>query len=211
MEEIRRCRPYFIGLLGERYGWVPESIPDELIEKEPWLREQCEGRKSVTELEILHGVLRDPKMAGHAYFYFRDPEYIKGKSSDFASEDEQSTEKLRILKQQIRDKQFPVRENYPSPEDLGELILKDLTAVIDKLYPEGSQPDPLDREAMDHEAYAASRAQVYIGRESYYQRLDEHADGQSEQPLVILGKAAAASRRFWPPGLCDTASEIRRR
>jgi nephrocystin-3 len=28
LEEIDRCRPYFIGLLGERYGWVPDkSIP----------------------------------------------------------------------------------------------------------------------------------------------------------------------------------------
>jgi hypothetical protein len=27
LEEIKRCRPYFIGLLGERYGWVPEEIP----------------------------------------------------------------------------------------------------------------------------------------------------------------------------------------
>ena len=24
LEEIKRCRPYFIGLLGERYGWVPK-------------------------------------------------------------------------------------------------------------------------------------------------------------------------------------------
>ena len=24
LEEIKRCRPYFIGLLGERYGWIPE-------------------------------------------------------------------------------------------------------------------------------------------------------------------------------------------
>ncbi|MBM3245576.1 MAG: DUF4062 domain-containing protein, partial [Candidatus Omnitrophica bacterium] len=23
LDEIRACRPYFIGLLGERYGWVP--------------------------------------------------------------------------------------------------------------------------------------------------------------------------------------------
>jgi hypothetical protein len=23
LAEIKRCRPYFIGLLGERYGWVP--------------------------------------------------------------------------------------------------------------------------------------------------------------------------------------------
>jgi len=35
--EIERCRPYFIGLLGERYGWVPEEIPDELLEVQPWL------------------------------------------------------------------------------------------------------------------------------------------------------------------------------
>lgn len=27
LEEIRRCRPYFIGLLGERYGWVPDEVP----------------------------------------------------------------------------------------------------------------------------------------------------------------------------------------
>ena len=33
LEEIRRCRPYFIGLLGERYGWVPDEIPAELIER----------------------------------------------------------------------------------------------------------------------------------------------------------------------------------
>jgi tetratricopeptide (TPR) repeat protein len=189
LEEIKRCRPYFIGLLGERYGWVPDIIPPELLETEPWLKEQFEGRKSVTELEILHGVLRDPKMAGHAYFYFRDPEYIKGKSSDFASEDAQSKEKVRILKQQIRAKQFPVRENYPTPEALGELVLKDLTAVINTLYPEGTQPDPLDREARDHEAYARSRTQVYIGRDSYYRRLDEHAARKSSQPLVLLGES----------------------
>ncbi len=23
LEEIKRCRPFFIGLLGDRYGWVP--------------------------------------------------------------------------------------------------------------------------------------------------------------------------------------------
>ena len=25
LAEIARCRPYFIGLLGERYGWVPDA------------------------------------------------------------------------------------------------------------------------------------------------------------------------------------------
>ena len=26
LEEIQRCRPYFIGLLGERYSWAPLSV-----------------------------------------------------------------------------------------------------------------------------------------------------------------------------------------
>ena len=38
--------------------------------------------RSVTELEILHGVLRDPAMADHAFFYFRDPAYVEGKPPD---------------------------------------------------------------------------------------------------------------------------------
>ena len=76
LEEIRRCRPYFIGLLGERYGWIPEAIPAEVLEHEPWIREHADGadKKSVTELEILHGVLNNPEMADHAFFYFRDPD-----------------------------------------------------------------------------------------------------------------------------------------
>ena len=69
LEEIKRCRPYFIGLLGERYGWVPDEISQALIEREPWLAEH--RQHSVTELEILHGVLRNPAMADHAFFYFQ--------------------------------------------------------------------------------------------------------------------------------------------
>ena len=75
LDEIHRCRPYFIALLGERYGWVPRELPDELLEREPWLREH--RQRSVTHLEILHGVLNSPAMAGHALFYFRDPTYLE--------------------------------------------------------------------------------------------------------------------------------------
>ncbi len=68
LEEIQRSRPYFIGLLGERYGWIPDGLPLKVIEREPWLKEHVGGRTSVTELEILHGVLRNPAIASHAFF-----------------------------------------------------------------------------------------------------------------------------------------------
>jgi hypothetical protein len=51
--------------------------------------------------------------------------------------------------------------------------------------------DPLDRDAADHEAFAASRARVYIGRQEYFDRLDAHAGGHGDQPLVILGESGS--------------------
>ena len=59
MKEIERCQPWFIGLLGERYGWVPtpEQLPHDLIQQYPWISE-CRDR-SVTELEIIRGVFQN--------------------------------------------------------------------------------------------------------------------------------------------------------
>jgi tetratricopeptide (TPR) repeat protein len=205
LAEIQGCRPYFIGLLGERYGWVPEEIPEELIEREPWLSEHHE--RSVTELEILHGVLNDPEMADHTLFYFRSPAYIDSlppsEQADYrelpspeevaqhGNEEaerraQDRAEKLRGLKQRIRGGGLPLREDYPDPTALGELVLEDLGAIIDRLYPQGSEPEPLEREAAEHEAVAKSRAGVYIGGEAYLERLDRHAAGDGE-PLVVVG------------------------
>ena len=39
LQKNERCPPSFIGLLGERYSWVPEEIPEPLFESEPALGE----------------------------------------------------------------------------------------------------------------------------------------------------------------------------
>ena len=82
LDEIRACRPFFIGLLGERYGWVPgdDAFAADRKEEQPWLKD-LHG-KSVTELEIPPGVLNNPEMAGRAFFYFRDPNYVRSVSAN---------------------------------------------------------------------------------------------------------------------------------
>ncbi len=203
LEEIKRCRPYFIGLLGERYGWIPDSIPAQVIEDEPWIQEYAEGenKKSVTELEILHGVLRNAEMANHSFFYFRDPSFINRlpadqKKADFITEDDQSHQKLNRLKDDIRKQhregklKYEPRENYPDAKSLGEQVLTDFTALIDTLYPKGQEPSPLERERMDHDAFARSRAGVYIGRHEYFDRLDAHVASDAA-PLVVLGESGS--------------------
>jgi hypothetical protein len=55
-------------------------MSDDLIQAQSWLKEHVQEGKSVTELEILHGVLNDPQMATHAFFYFRDPVQARGRT-----------------------------------------------------------------------------------------------------------------------------------
>src|SRR5262249_11809547 len=45
LAEIERSRPYFVGLLGERYGWTPagDAYSAELLAREPWLEQHRGG------------------------------------------------------------------------------------------------------------------------------------------------------------------------
>ena len=180
LAEIENCRPYFIGLLGDRYGWVPDTIPDIVVEENPWLS-QYRG-KSITELEIVHGVLNHPERIQHGYFYFRRPSPT---SLDFS--DETHKEKLTSLKERIRQSNFPVREDYPDAETLGQLVLEDLQKAIDEDFPPRAM-SRFERERLDHDAFAESRKNVYIKRRAYFEKLDSHARGTGA-PLVLEGQS----------------------
>ena len=66
LKEIDRCRPFFIGILGDRYGWIPPT--DEyfkhkrILEEFPWIKEDIKNDLSITEIEIQYGVLRNPSL-----------------------------------------------------------------------------------------------------------------------------------------------------
>jgi len=72
LDEIRRCRPFFIGLLGDRYGWVPplERMKTALVGE---THIKPEKGKSVTDLEIEFGVLASQEQLVRSVFYFREP------------------------------------------------------------------------------------------------------------------------------------------
>ncbi|TRZ54054.1 ATP-binding protein, partial [bacterium] len=57
-------------------------------------------------------------------------------------------------------------------------------------FPIISIPDPLLREANDHEAFAEIRRRTYIGRPDYFEALDRHASGDGG-PLVLLGDSGS--------------------
>ena len=193
LAEIERSRPHFIGLLGQRYGWIPDEIPAAIAQELGWLTD-ASGR-SVTELEILHGVLNDPDSAGHAYFYLRDPAWVAAlpveEQPTYQEQDARGVELLETLKDRVRQSSHPVRV-YDDPVDLAEVVLQDLIDLVDRLYPDATPPDPLDRAAGEHAAFAASRFAGFVPRAQLAARLDEHASGEGS-PLLVSGDAGMGS------------------
>lgn len=74
LKQIDTCRPFFIGILGDRYGWILENLNE--MDGRRFGTAQALTGKSITELEILHGVLRNPKMKQHASFFFRKSDFV---------------------------------------------------------------------------------------------------------------------------------------
>ena len=70
-DEIDKARPFFIAILGDAYGWIPEtgivekSTVDRNIEIDDMLG------KSVTEMEIIYGALKSVS-SSDVRFYFRE-------------------------------------------------------------------------------------------------------------------------------------------
>jgi tetratricopeptide (TPR) repeat protein len=70
--EIARSRPFLIGLLGDRYGWIPPEARARAAASEAGLETDVAG-KSITALEIEHGVLASRDQRCRSRFYFRNP------------------------------------------------------------------------------------------------------------------------------------------
>ena len=188
LAEIDRSRPFFMGFIGDRYGWVPEKDQYDLslLLEQSWLDEH-RGGKSVTELEMLHGVLNNPAMEDRAFFYFRDSAYSQAKGGAYLSEGPPEIAKLEALKDRIRRSGFPVVENYRNPEELAERVRDDLWKLIDEAFPESEVPDALARERLRHEAFTASRLGLYIGGESYFAKIDSAVAAKVRRPVLVTG------------------------
>jgi len=185
LAEIDRARPYFIGMLGERYGWIPspEGFAPDLIERRPWIKKH-QGDKSVTELEILHGVLNNRRMKDRALFYFRSPAYARTKGGDYSPSTEDRI-RQSALKRRIRQRGLPVTA-YANPEALAKRIERDLWKLLDAEFPASEVPDAFERECLRHEAYAAPKRLLYLGGERYQVALEKALDAQ-EARIVIEG------------------------
>jgi tetratricopeptide (TPR) repeat protein len=193
LAEIDRSRPYFIGLLGQRYGWVPDPLPPGLSDQLTWLNDL--SGTSVTEIEILHGALNDDSAHDEVFFYLRDPAWLATRSDDErrllqddASDDAAADhrDRLTALRERVARSGLPCWE-YPDPQALGQRVLADFTGLIDRLFPADDTPDPIGRDNAAHAAFAATQTQGHIVRQGPAAQLDDLI-GRPTPPVIVAGE-----------------------
>lgn len=214
LREIERSRPFLIALLGDRYGWRPPRARITAAASEAGLDADVAG-KSVTELEILHGVLRTPDQQQRSWFYLRDPlpydampqavaaRYDEAHSGDPESAD--NADKLRALKARLasalpaRVRTYAARWNTETQsvtglESWGAQVLEDLWSDLEAETTTFLREAPRtwqeqDRWALDE--FVEGRARGFVGRTAI------------ETDLVQFATLPAPNGTSW--GACVTA------
>ena len=206
LQEVERCRPYFLCLLGERYGWCQpthsEAETDELLHKTfentisqypifNWISNYT--KSSVTELEIRQGYLNSPGDCEHAIFLFRNPEYVNEALHEglisveeipsFLPESEDTQVRLNNLKDEIKTSGAFVKE-YNHHSDIHQIVTKFLKEAIVNDFPDSEgtgDTRPFVMERREHQGFGESRCKVYVGEPKYYDALNEYIshDGDS--------------------------------
>ncbi|MHB8767364.1 MAG: DUF4062 domain-containing protein, partial [Deferrisomatales bacterium] len=208
---IDAVEPFFVCILGQRYGYVPPS--DQI--KDPEDRAAFEGM-SITEMEIRHAVLRG-RHRKRSFFYFRQTPVPKDAAAEalerFLQAD--SAERLTTVKTAIeRDSRRPVRvypcrwtgDGFDDLDAFGRMVLEDLWS--------GVLRDPGFKEAwqktVDHDAelYADDSRPI---PEDVWKQLVEHirpepknlVDSEAEQMAAF-----AKARLKWFQGREEELREL---
>lgn len=178
LNEIENSHPFFIGLLGRRYGSTPDASElkknPELKERYPWIEKYISDGMSITEIEMQYGVLRNQQEMDAAFFI---------KSEVSSNPDDNS--KLTHLKNELYTQhRYPVY-NYTSIDDLCNLVEQEVVSIILKYFKD-ADGTLLERDRGAQKAYMNSRHSFYVKRKEDFDRIDKFVYGD-ESHLVISG------------------------
>ena len=180
-EEIDKCRPYFIGIIGDRYGWIPT---DGDVKKDPlllekyseYIKEYVNEEMSITEMEFMYALQKAQK--SEASFYIKEMNDTNLASS-----------KLEQLINKIKVSGYPYKAGITNVQELSNAVIDHFVKMLDREYPNLNQVvSAVEQERRLHNVFAHTRRIIYIDNESYYRELDNFLQSRSSK-LLITGES----------------------
>lgn len=189
LDEIDRCAPYMIVILGDRYGWIPS---EKLIEDTQKMKQMKLDhlKKSVTALEIEYGALNSAKK-GRTLFYFR--EFIDDVPDQYKSEDQYHEQLLSELKQRIdqltdsRIKKYQI--GYKDGQlygldEFSEMLIHDVSELLKPEWEKNLVLSQEERQRQIHFGFVHEKAKAFKARKLFAEELI-HRILKKEPRLVI--------------------------
>jgi hypothetical protein len=218
LAEVRRCRPFLIVLLGDRYGWIPPADRMTAAAAEEDFTADIVGR-SVTDLEIRFGVLADPAQQPRSFFYFREPlpyedmprEVAALYSEASGSGGDTAASRLAALKEEIartlsdRVRHYsvgwdPARQRVTGLEAWGQKVLEDIWSDLEAATASDQSAEPVSWQAAERLAlddYIEDRTLGFVGREAVLARLQGVAQSPAQEGAswgLVLTEAAGTGK-----------------
>ena len=225
IDYIRTSRPFFIGFVGDRYGWIPpenrwQGIVDSMSDEErAMMSGDLNDVRSVTELEMLFGVLNDRNSLSSSFFFLRKPDVYQqmdpASKAVYCDSEPQCVAKLESLRKKIRDTyqssgytrnviDYDCRWNGKSLE----IDEKAVTAIVEPLVRtimseidiDATDCTELDDMIRADIAFAEGRNSYYVPDTAFLNEVMSHLSS-SPVPLVVksedgMGKTSLIAHLF---------------
>lgn len=170
LKEIEESRPFFIGIIGGRYGWEPKESEisgiDFINDEFGWLKKDIQDGLSITEIEVQYGVLRS-SFPCKAFFY------LKEGVSENQDNDAKAAEKLKAFKESLlSQKKYPVKY-FKDAEELGKLIRKDIGEQLDYYFPRYEETDLIKEASYIQECILRTKTEHYVPLKGAYDYIND--------------------------------------
>jgi DNA polymerase III delta prime subunit len=209
-EIIDQCRPWFLCMLGQRYGHVPDGQV-----------------KSITSDEVFYGVLDDTASRENALFYFRDHSILESIDNDLVDEFREPSgsdeeRKLSELKSNIIAAGFNPRmytavwdadsKSLTALQEFGDNVYSDLMECIERAFgaAQATHTDRYDEQTSAALRHAEALRQSYhLGRrKGVFESVLEHVEtGGENNYLAVTGPPGSGKSSF----IAYCARELRKR
>jgi tetratricopeptide (TPR) repeat protein len=205
LDEIERSRPFFLGLIGDRYGWTPPCAEMEAAVNDARFPLD-DFDMSVTALEIEYGALRldEPPIC---LFYFREsPDYsaVPKELRGIYRDGEENLHKLERLKSEIRARFGADVMGYTAEvcesgltvsKDWADTVAADITEKlrIEWGEPPDAPPNRREREREEQKLFRERRTEHFAGREAVIAELVDFClnDEPEKRILMLQGEAGS--------------------
>jgi len=162
INEVLKCKPFFISILGGRYGWVPSEYKidiEKVHHKESVVTSVDYHMMSITEMEIRMGVFDNQDKDIYASFYLKKCDVYDDRQ-------------LALRKNIFQQEKFP-KFYYSNQEEFEKQIFDTLCTYIDKKYPVSLESIPGDSDYYDHLNLLKNYSEDYVvNDESFSEILD---------------------------------------